>query len=808
MEEIEANFCKFDNYSLTNNQNDFLVKFDYSGNKYSLFVDKDSPCFYIDSLTVDTSPMNIDLVYESKIGNIVDLIKKNIPSNNDEKNERKRKKDNFGIFRERNVFSKCSIDYDSLQKRLEKSGIITELSVKSIPENLLYSRKQIVNIIINEIKMVNRDKSHPNYILPSDDDYIFEIHIPCKEIEIILKIKVDPDLYPFYPPSIKYILPNASQSLIYNFSNLSILKIENWNPTITMNWMIINISKEIEKYIDEHILCKEIKEVDDVDRKNIDILMLLGENLYQDINVSINYSKFVLKDTSNDNKYWKSGTGYGYGSKNEWDIKHFIKEKAFKDQELSRNLKDLYKLLDENNYLKVVNSPVFKYLGNSIIDSTLLEINSKPKNFLIVIRLIKKIFPWIQNSHYDLNKSIGDSLSLLSSDVKPLIEDVDDDFKVLYTEIINLKDYILNTLKQDSSKKADEKSIDDEKDKYSKYYDLVKSEQELMFDGYIIRPNHRFSKNKTDSLSPKVLMRISSEFSSLRKNLPNNWGSSIVLRGCSDNMNIFSFVIVGPEDTPYHNGVFEFHACFPSNYPEKEPKVLINTTGGGTVRFNPNLYDCGKVCLSLLGTWQGQDGESWNKQTSTFLQVLISIQSLILVDEPYYNEPGWERDMHSEAGMKKAFNYSDNIRYNTLKWAIVNQYENPPPGFENFIKQHFYLKKEEILDVTEKWIMESIKFKEEMTKLRDKFKSFFSDELNEKEVDSDEMSIDPPLYDTIPPKKDVIKKPKNYTEIELSSDSDEKGEQESLIYYESSSQTTIIENNNLEDSDDSKNLKV
>ena len=29
------------------------------------------------------------------------------------------------------------------------------------------------------------------------------------------------------------------------------------------------------------------------------------------------------------------------------------------------------------------------------------------------------------------------------------------------------------------------------------------------------------------------------------------------------------------------------------------------TTGGNKVRFNPNLYDSGKVCLSLLGTWSG-----------------------------------------------------------------------------------------------------------------------------------------------------------------------------------------------------------
>ena len=40
-------------------------------------------------------------------------------------------------------------------------------------------------------------------------------------------------------------------------------------------------------------------------------------------------------------------------------------------------------------------------------------------------------------------------------------------------------------------------------------------------------------------------------------------------------------------------------------YPEVPPKVQLITTGMGAVRFNPNLYNCGKVCLSLLGTWQG-----------------------------------------------------------------------------------------------------------------------------------------------------------------------------------------------------------
>ena len=48
------------------------------------------------------------------------------------------------------------------------------------------------------------------------------------------------------------------------------------------------------------------------------------------------------------------------------------------------------------------------------------------------------------------------------------------------------------------------------------------------------------------------------------------------------------------------------------------------------------VHNCGKVCLSLLGTWAGQNqSQGWQKQ-STLLQVLVSIQSAILgVKYPY-----------------------------------------------------------------------------------------------------------------------------------------------------------------------------
>ena len=88
---------------------------------------------------------------------------------------------------------------------------------------------------------------------------------------------------------------------------------------------------------------------------------------------------------------------------------------------------------------------------------------------------------------------------------------------------------------------------------------------------------------------------------------------------------------------------------FEPYYPKSLPQVKFRITGAGSVRFSPNLYNEGKVCLSLLGTWGGAKGEEWNAENSTIIQVLFYIQSLILVPEPYYNEPGFEKNTEPPA---------------------------------------------------------------------------------------------------------------------------------------------------------------
>ncbi|VDP91465.1 unnamed protein product [Echinostoma caproni] len=141
-------------------------------------------------------------------------------------------------------------------------------------------------------------------------------------------------------------------------------------------------------------------------------------------------------------------------------------------------------------------------------------------------------------------------------------------------------------------------------------------------------------------------------------------------------------LITGPVDTPYANGCFVFDIFAPIDYPNSPPQFHLLTTGNGTVRFNPNLYQNGMVCLSILNTWQGAPEEKWDPTTSSLLQVLISIQSLIFVPEPYFNEPGMESAFDHVELMHDSKLYNLETRKATVRWAILEQMRNPPAGFE------------------------------------------------------------------------------------------------------------------------------
>ncbi|KAF8165369.1 hypothetical protein B0H34DRAFT_780271 [Crassisporium funariophilum] len=191
---------------------------------------------------------------------------------------------------------------------------------------------------------------------------------------------------------------------------------------------------------------------------------------------------------------------------------------------------------------------------------------------------------------------------------------------------------------------------------------------------------------------PRRSLAIAKELAILTTNLPVSWGSSIFLRVDETRVDVIKALITGPEGTP-----FLFDIFLGPSYNQSPPSVKYMTTNGGKYRFNPNLYADGKVCLSLLGTWQGP---GWVAGKSTLLQVLISIQSMILCDEPYLNEPAWSTSGGSPASRA----YSANVRRMVVKTAMLGNLKTPPEPFADIIRTHFRLKARSILKQLDDWL--------------------------------------------------------------------------------------------------------
>lgn len=130
---------------------------------------------------------------------------------------------------------------------------------------------------------------------------------------------------------------------------------------------------------------------------------------------------------------------------------------------------------------------------------------------------------------------------------------------------------------------------------------------------------------------------------------------------------LWRIVITPALGTPYAGGCFSFDMRVLSNYPSTPPIMHFLTTGQGTVRFNPNLYCSGKVCLSLLGTWVG---ESWNAKVSNLNQLLMSILVMIFVEDPFFNEPGYQKARGTDEGARRSEEYNRTVRYHTLNYAV------------------------------------------------------------------------------------------------------------------------------------------
>jgi len=690
----------------------------------------------------DLNKFNLAMILKKKNSdNIVEEMIK--ISNKNIKEEKKEILDPFHIYQKISENSKIEINYIKLEQTFNKliggNSKIGTFSDK-IPRDLLLSPNQISNLLLNEYKKVNRNRDYSHYIIP-DDTNPYSILLRLKfdknnemgnifrEINkkygydyMELKLIFDSKAYPYIPPKIEYIKPKIKLSLLLSLLNLEILKLENWNPIINLEYLIYNLGNKLEEIGKDYIIsdsplnANSSISFNDIEYELIKLASLTKEISMDEVKININLPKISNTSLESTNNYWKSGTGYGSEGVKNWDIKNYIKEQELQKEEITKCLKKINNLINDSSMNYINDSILMKYLISEINGVSILDMDKNRELYNEIFNILSTLVGKQTNQIFINQISIGckrihDELDVL---FKSSNEFYNDEI-ILY--IWNICDYYIGRYKEPI------KELIISTDNKENYCNIMKK---LQFGKYDLPNSHRFIKNKGIKTEQKALIRILSEISSFKSGLPLNWESSIWVRVPKENLNLFSFMISGPKDTPYENGLFEFHAYLPSDYPNGVPNVLLHTTGNGKVRFNPNLYDSGKVCLSLLGTWQGQEGEKWNPKTSTFLQVMISIQSLILVEQPYFNEPGYEREMKTPSGKTKSDDYNEERQPSTIEYAMIEMIKNPPQGFEDIVINHFKLKKEEIINRTLIWLQNSGKYKNLIEKQRNELINILS----------------------------------------------------------------------------------
>ena len=178
--------------------------------------------------------------------------------------------------------------------------------------------------------------------------------------------------------------------------------------------------------------------------------------------------------------------------------------------------------------------------------------------------------------------------------------------------------------------------------------------------------------------------------------------------------NIFegTIIIFGPKDSLYENGVYLLKITYTTNYPYEPPLVKYLTNDSRT-RFHPNLYRSGKVCLSLLNTWKG---EQWTS-CQTIRSILITLLSLFH-NKPLLNEPGIKETN------RDFIPYNNIIRYMNIHTAINGILEKRiikyyTKNYWSYIIDHFKKERDNIIKYVEELSKQYPKVVEEKVRIYD-----------------------------------------------------------------------------------------
>jgi ubiquitin-protein ligase len=178
--------------------------------------------------------------------------------------------------------------------------------------------------------------------------------------------------------------------------------------------------------------------------------------------------------------------------------------------------------------------------------------------------------------------------------------------------------------------------------------------------------------SQSTQLNQLCLKRIAKDLDIIHKNVDDLNKRGIYVHINESNITRIKVLVI-PEpkssegvESPYTYGHFVFEIEFTHEYPMSPPKVTFHPQQN-MCRLHPNYYNLGKVCLSVINTWAGND---WTPTTS--------ILSLLNILEERFNEKATCFEPTREGyGPQKWAAYNSAVEYAKYIVTILehNKYE-------------------------------------------------------------------------------------------------------------------------------------
>jgi ubiquitin-protein ligase len=641
------------------------------------------------------------------------------------------------------------------------SNFISDSSVAQI-----FDRKQCAEIILTDyMKIYKRLVLEQACTIDLIDNQIYDwlIGIDCKKMmsmdeslrlpvawgHVILELRLHSDLHPSYPPSVRVIAPEFKHDLASRISRSKFTKAEYWCCDRTPYDIVMRTIRLLKRYgeITHGIKTIDIK-VGDKTKKLMETLegalFNVGSMLGNDNDDEIDQDqKFVAIKTEKPHivqkktKREETGTGYGYNGASVWDQNEYDRVLKERTHRFILNVNSMIVIINKIMDLEkgdisctvdmFKKSVMFKYFVSLFKNISILEITNNSKYYRAVFDMIQLYCLDTSISlFYDPDETKSMYRCIVDLDAKAQscleLDDSNENANIIFN-IHNMiekpyKSYIGSMIKDyqgiqttDQSKSVKDLDSDHNNQKNPYNHTMLKYKYKLGA-GLSDDPSYYYRDYCMDDETGDMkscYKRMSSEIPVLIECMSVDENALVLMYVDRKKPNCIRYLLNGPPNTPYARGLFIFDSYCGIKYPLTAPEFhFVNTSG---FRFNPNLYSEGKVCLSLLGTYSGpkpHESERWNPKISTLAQVIFSIQSLIFTDQPYFNEPGYDKDRKTASGISASKAYNEGIRLSTMKASIIDtiMYADRYPQFKNAILTHFYLQKEKILEQCRQWVDE------------------------------------------------------------------------------------------------------